>query len=90
MSEPNFEFSVPEFDTSDRMRKSLRHSNTPVGEMAEYLGVTRETISRWINGRSEASIQTLRLWALRTGVPFVWLKDGKNPHPDKDPNGGLT
>ena len=79
-----------EFDQADRLRRSLRISNVSVGDMAEYLGITRETCSRYINGRSETPLQTLRLWAMRTGVPFEWLQDGKNPHPDKDPNGGLT
>lgn len=67
---------IPEFDQADRMRKSLRVAGRSVGEMAEYLDVTRETASRWINGRGEPSVQTLRLWAARTGVSYEWLKDG--------------
>ncbi|WP_432794425.1 helix-turn-helix domain-containing protein [Rhodococcus ruber] len=50
--------------------------------MAEYLGVARNTVSTWINGRIEPSTQTLRLWALRTGVPFIWLQTGTAPSPD--------
>jgi transcriptional regulator with XRE-family HTH domain len=70
--------SVPEWDTADRMRKSLRAAGMGVQEMADYLGVARNTVSTWINGRIEPSTQTLRLWALRTGVPFAWLRDGKS------------
>lgn len=82
--------SIPVFDTPDRLRKSLSHSGTSVSEMADYLGVTRETISRWINGRVDVSTQTLRLWALRTGVPFEWLKNGVEQQPPRPngPNGG--
>lgn len=78
---------IPEFDTADRMRKSLRASNVGVQEMAEYLGVARNTVGNWINGRIEPSTQTLRLWALRTGVPFKWLQTGETPTGNA-PDGG--
>lgn len=72
------------FDEADRLRRALRISGTSVGEMAEYLGLKPETCSRYINGRAEAKVQTLRLWAMKTGVPFEWLKTGKAPRPDAD------
>lgn len=81
---------VPEFDLADRMRKALRTSHVGVQEMADYLGVARNTVSTWINGKIQPSMQTVRLWALRTGVPYVWLKDGRpheSPHP-AGPEGG--
>jgi len=58
------------------MRKSLRTSRVSIEEMADYLGVSRRSISNWINGRIDASPQTVRLWALRTGVPYTWLCHG--------------
>lgn len=71
---------VPEFDLADRMRKGLRIAGMTVQEMADYLGVTRTTVSNWINGHVPPSKQTQRLWALRTGVDFDWLQTGENPH----------
>jgi transcriptional regulator with XRE-family HTH domain len=65
--------AVPSWDLADRMRKSLRHADIGVQEMADYLGVARNTVSTWINGRIEPSTQTLRLWAMRTGVSYKWL-----------------
>jgi len=65
-----------EFDTADRMRKSLRVAGFTVHDMAEYLGVTRGTVSTWINGHVEPSVQTLMLWAMHTGVPYEWLTGG--------------
>lgn len=77
-----------EFDLADRMRKALRVSGVKAGEMADYLDVANGTVSTWINGRIVPSAQTLRLWALRTGVPYSWLKDGtQNPH-QGGPGGG--
>ena len=60
------------------MRRALRVSGVGVQEMAEYLGVARNTVSTWINGKIVPSVQTVRLWALRTGAPYAWLKDGVN------------
>lgn len=77
---------IPQWDVADRMRKALRHSGVGVQEIAEYLDVSRNTVSTWINGRIEPSTQTLRLWALRCGVPYDWLRDGKAP--GGDPDGG--
>ena len=70
---------VPEFDRADRMRKALRVAGISVQDIAEYLGVARNTVSTWINGRIDPSIQTVRLWALRTGVPYEWLQTGEPP-----------
>ena len=73
---------IPEWDTADRMRKALRDADLGVQEMADYLGVARNTVSTWINGRIPPSTQTLRLWAARTQVSYRWLCHGDNgPHP---------
>jgi transcriptional regulator with XRE-family HTH domain len=68
---------VPEWDLADRMRKALRHADIGVQEMADYLGVARNTVGTWINGRIRPSRQTLRLWSLRCGVPLAWLMEGE-------------
>lgn len=71
---------VPQFDLADRMRKALRTSGIGSTEMAGYLGVARTTVSNWINGHVQPSMQTLRLWSMRTGVDLYWLQTGENPH----------
>lgn len=70
---------VPEWDVGDRMRKALREAKISVQDMADYLGVTRGTVSTWINGRIEPSTQTLRLWAAHCGVDYGWLSEGRLP-----------
>lgn len=67
---------IPEFDLTDRMRKALRHRGQTAVGIAEYLGVTRDAVGKWLNGSRRPSAQTLRLWAIYTGVDYDWLKDG--------------
>ena len=90
MTEQPQTWDALEFDLADRMRKALRVSGVASSEMAEYLGVTAGTVSTWINGRITPSTQTLRLWALRTGVPFGWLSTGMTNPRQGDPDGGST
>lgn len=66
----------PRFDLADRMRKALRESGVSALEMADYLGVSRNTVSNWINGHARPSTAAVRLWAMRTGIPFDWLTTG--------------
>ncbi|OZF41944.1 hypothetical protein CH292_27115 [Rhodococcus sp. 14-2470-1a] len=70
---------MPVFDLADRLRKSLRVSGMAVTEMADYLGITRETAGRYMNGHVRVPTATLRVWAMATNVPFEWLKDGVVP-----------
>jgi transcriptional regulator with XRE-family HTH domain len=87
MTTQSSDLLVPEFDLADRMRKALRISNVGVQEIADYLGVARNTVSTWINGRIEPSTQTLRLWALRCGVSYEWLRSGESAgEPSNDPS----
>jgi transcriptional regulator with XRE-family HTH domain len=72
---------VPQFDLADRMRKALRVADIGVQEMADFLGVARNTVSTWINGKITPSTQTIRLWANRCNGPYEWLRWGDFPGP---------
>lgn len=89
MSESAGEYE-PEFDLGDRMRKALRHAGLETQEMADYLGVSRNSVSNWINGRNRPNRPALRLWAMRCGVSHAWLTTGavsaggsRNQHLDR-------
>ena len=77
-----------QFDLSDRLRKSMTVAGLSVQDMADYMDASRNTVSRWINGAREPKLSTLRLWALRTGVPLEWIVNGviteESPSPDGD------
>ena len=76
------------FDLGDRLRRSLRITDIGVAEIAEELGVSRVTVSKWLNGRAEPSRATMMAWSMATGVPLRWLltgevpEDGDAPRPD--------
>ena len=72
---------IPRWDLADRLRKSLREAGLGVQEMADYLGVSRGAVGNWINGRNRPSAPTLRLWAMRTGVSYRWLRKGEGLGP---------
>ena len=76
MSEQPSHSAIPAWDLADRMRKGLRVSGVSVQQMADYLGVMRNTVGTWINGRNHPSPQTLRLWAMRCGIDHQWLVHG--------------
>jgi transcriptional regulator with XRE-family HTH domain len=50
--------------------------------MADYLDVSRNTVSAWINGHTPPNTQTKRLWALRTGFPYDWIRGDESPPDD--------
>lgn len=70
------------FDLADRLRRSLRVSDIGVQEMADNLGVSRNTVSAWVNGRITPDTRSLQLWAVYTGAPLRWLETGEEPRPE--------
>lgn len=73
---------VFEFDLADRLRKSLRVSGWSVQAIADQLGVSRNTVSNWINGRVTPTREQLTVWAAYTGAPLQWLERGTVPDMD--------
>jgi transcriptional regulator with XRE-family HTH domain len=67
------EGQIPDWTLGWRLQRSLAHAGVSVEEMAGDLGVTRQTVGRWLHERGEPKRGYLKLWALRTGVSFAWL-----------------
>lgn len=76
MADTTTNTTIPEWDLGDRMRKALRHGGVSVHAMAEYLDVSLGSLHAWTSGRTKPRVQTLRLWALKTGVDYDWLANG--------------
>lgn len=53
--------------------------------MAEELGVSRSTLSRWMNDRGAAPRPIfVKQWAMRCGVSYDWLATGATVAEDDD------
>ena len=82
--------SIPNLTLGWRLRMSLDYANISVQQMANQLGVSRTTLSRWMADKGERPKRAyLSQWALSTGVPFEWISTGQAP-PDRggeDPRG---
>lgn len=76
---------MPEWTRGDRMRKALESAGVSIGDMAEYLGVSRGTVSTWLHDKFTPGRQTMRLWAIRTGAPLEWLESGSLEPPQQAP-----
>ncbi len=74
----------PQFKMHHRMALALEVEGVSVQEMADYLDVNRNSVGRWINGHTRPNKQTLRLWAMRTGVDLAWLEYGELPRLDSN------
>lgn len=77
---PVFRFAFA-WDLADRLRKSLRVAGIGVQEIAESLGVSRNTVSNWLNGRTAPGRDQLIVWCAYTGAPLQWLEQGTEPEP---------
>jgi transcriptional regulator with XRE-family HTH domain len=56
---------VPVWSLSDRLSKSLEYGEVSKLEMADYLGVSANTVGNYLAGRTKISRGFLVLWAQR-------------------------
>ena len=69
--------AVPTWTLGWRLRRALAFADISVQEIADELGVTRTTVSRWANDRGTPPRRVyVKEWAARCGVPFEWLEKG--------------
>lgn len=71
---------VPEWDLADRLHKALRAAKVGKGEMADELGLTRQAVSAYLSGRVTPRTPVVKVWAMKTGVPYEWLAEGTVAH----------
>lgn len=77
---------IPLLTLGWRMKMAL--GDDSVQEMAEYLGVSRATLSRWMADKGAPPKRAYVMqWAFRTNVPLAWLETGEIPE-RPGPNGG--
>lgn len=68
------------FGMPDRLEKALKVAKVATSDMADALGVSRNTISNYTSGRTSPSRLQVKEWSVRTGAPLEWLLDGIDPN----------
>jgi transcriptional regulator with XRE-family HTH domain len=71
--------AIPEWGLTDRLAKARSVAGLKQQELAEYLGLSRASLSAYENGSVVPRLGILRLWAMRCGVPLDWLRYGTVP-----------
>lgn len=79
---------VPEFTLGWRMRLAIESAGMSVQQMADTLGYSRSSISRWLNDQDEPRAAIKAQWALLTGVDRDWLEQGHGSSAPPPPRGG--
>lgn len=83
MREENYsELHIPQFTLADRLRKAMSDRGVTVYDMADFLGMQRETVSRYRNGGLTPGPAVIRAWSLKTQTDLHWLRTGKVPDAD--------
>lgn len=70
---------VPMWDLWDQMQRSLRHAGVGVQEIADELGMSRNSIGNYLAGRRQPTRAVLIAWASVCGVSLAWLATGEEP-----------
>lgn len=90
MSTSAQERAIPALTLGWRLQMAMRHGGVTRDAMAEYLGVSPSTISRWNGDKGDAPKRAyLAQWALLTGVDLGWLTDGTDGGPAPTPGPGI-
>ena len=76
---------IPKFNLNDRLRKARETADLDQAQLAELIGVSRNSVSAAERGASKPRKPVLIAWAFATRVPFEWLATGQvNENPDPD------
>lgn len=74
-------YDIPEWEFQDRLSRSLRKVGLSVGDLAEILDVSTNTVGRWTNGHTMPNKATRFILSTLTGVDLHWLETGEAPTP---------
>ena len=67
---------TPTFTLGERLRKARTDARLDQVELAERLGIARNTLSNYETGRSVPTFDIAYHWARMTAVSLDWLADG--------------
>jgi len=65
---------VPVWTQGDLLRKAREHAQLEQGDLAQRLGVSRQTVSNAERGTRRPRRALVMAWAMATGVSLAWLE----------------
>ncbi|MGP3708535.1 helix-turn-helix domain-containing protein, partial [Gordonia paraffinivorans] len=79
---------IPEIGVHHRLRIARETAKLSQQELADAIGISRQSVSNTESGSSKPRKITLNAWALATGVPVSWLEKGETPAGPNGPDEG--
>lgn len=76
--------NVPQIEVRHRLRIAREFAGLEQDELAERIGVSRNTVGNSEKGRVKPRKITLNAWALACGVPVSWITTGVAENPSGD------
>ncbi len=70
-----------EWTLGDRLHKSRKVAGISVEQMAQHLGVSRNTITNWEKDEPRPKRHVVLAWADVTGAPIEWLTEEADSGP---------
>lgn len=67
---------VPQWSLGDRLAKARRHASLSGADLADRIGVSRNTVTNYEQEKVHMRRPVLIAWAFACGVPFDWLVSG--------------
>lgn len=76
---------MPEIELRHRLRIAREFAGLDLGQLAERMGVSRNTVSNYEHGNTAPRKIVLNAWALACGVSLDWIQTGNG---SPTPHGG--
>lgn len=71
--------AIPEWTLQDRLRKAREYAGMKQDDLAEKMGISKVSLSRYESAVRQPSDNVVTAWAEATGVSLRWLKEGYIP-----------
>lgn len=81
--------TCPQVEVRHRLRIAREYAGYDQLQLADLVGVSRNTISNAEVGTVAPRKIVVNAWAMACGVPASWIWTGKAPGGDDDPTSGL-
>lgn len=79
---------APQITQRHRLRIAREEAGYDQSDLAQIIGVSRNTVNNAEKGRVEPRRIVLNAWAMACGVPVSWLITGAEPGQPSPPDGG--